>query len=448
MKFSFTVIKSRFYVRQFFLLLLIFGFFGSPFLVFALTESETSRQARLQGELQLVEKEIAAQTKLLEGKQKETASIQRDVDVLTYKIATAKLNIRSKQLQIERLGTDIVKKEQAIGSLSSKIEDEKISLAELLRKTRELDNSSTIDIALGGQDLSDVFSDLNAFNLIENSLHQSFNLIRSDKKDNEDQKVGLEKQRESTLNAKASIEAESKKIQTMESEKKSLLAVSKTQEGAYKQVLADKKKKQADILSALFTLRDSKAIPFEKALAYANEASNGTGVRPAFILAILTQETNLGANVGTCNRPGDSESKSWKNIMKPTRDIEPYLRIVKTLGLTPESMPLSCPQGNGYGGAMGPSQFIPSTWEIYQNRVAVVTGNSPANPWNPEDAFAATSLFLKDLGADARTYVAESRAAGKYYAGGYWATSGKGYSASVMAIATRIQGNIDYLQSN
>jgi membrane-bound lytic murein transglycosylase B len=198
-------------------------------------------------------------------------------------------------------------------------------------------------------------------------------------------------------------------------------------------------------LSALFALRDSKAIPFERALAYAKEASNGTGVRPAFILAILTQETNLGANVGTCNRPGDPATKSWKNIMKPTRDIEPYLRIVKSLGITPESMPLSCPQGNGYGGAMGPSQFIPSTWELYTNRVSVVTGNRPANPWNAEDAFAATSVYLKDLGADARTYAAESRAAGKYYAGSRWATAGVNYSNSVMAIATRIQGNIDIL---
>ncbi len=434
--------------RRLFFLLIIFSYLAFPVFVRALTEDEAARQARLQAELKIVEQDIAKQTQLLQGKQKETASIQRDVDVLTYKIATAKLNIRAKQLQIERLGTDIVKKVATIGNLNSKIESEKNSLAELLRKTRELDSSSVVDVALSGSDLSDVFSDLNAFNFIEASLHQSFDSIRSNKKDTEIQKVNLEGQRDATLNAKAAIEAESKKIQTLEKQKKDLLAISKNQENGYAKVLAEKKKKQSEILSALFALRDSKAIPFEKALEYAKEASNGTGVRPAFILAILTQETNLGANVGTCNRPGDPESKSWKNIMKPTRDIEPYLRIVNSLGITPETMPLSCPQGNGYGGAMGPSQFIPSTWELYQNRVSVVTGNRPPNPWNAEDAFAATSVYLKDLGADERTYVSESRAAGKYYAGSRWATAGKGYSASVMAIAERIQSNIDYLQSN
>lgn len=445
MKFGFLAYRLNFYGRWLVSILIIFTWFGNPILVSALSEAEIARQARLQEELKIVEQDIAKQTQLLQGKQKETASIQRDVDVLTYKIATAKLNIRAKQLQIERLGTDITKKVVTIGTLVSKIESEKNSLAELLRQTREMDDSSVLDVALGGEGLSEVFADLNAFRFIEESLHESFNVIRNNKKTTEVQKVSLEGQRDSTLNAKAAIEAESKKIQGLEKEKKELLALSKNQESGYKKILAEKKKKQSEILSALFALRDTKAIPFEKALEYAKEASNGTGVRPAFILAILTQETNLGANVGTCNRPGDPETKSWKNIMKPTRDIEPYLRIVKSLGITPESMPLSCPQGNGYGGAMGPSQFIPSTWEIYQNRVSVVTGNRPPNPWNPEDAFAATSLFLKDLGADARTYVAESRAAGKYYAGGNWATAGQSYSASVMAISNRIQANIDIL---
>lgn len=427
------------------LCLILFFYLSTPFFVFALTEDEADRQARLQTELRGVEQEIAEQTKLLQGKQKETASIQRDVDVLTYKISTAKLNIRAKQLQIERLGTDIVKKVATIGDLNSRIESEKTSLAELLRQTKEMDSMTVLDIVLGKETLSEVFVDLSAFRFIEASLHQSFDSIRNNKKTTEVQKVNLEGQRDATLNAKAAIEEEYRKIQSLEKQKKDLLAISKNQESNYKKVLDEKKKKQAAILSALFALRDTKAIPFEKALAYAKEASAGTGVRPAFILAILTQETNLGANVGTCNRPGDPESKSWKNIMKPTRDLEPYLRIVKSLGITPETMPLSCPQAGGYGGAMGPSQFIPSTWELYQNRVSVVTGNRPPNPWNPEDAFAATSVYLKDLGADAKTYVAESRAAGKYYAGSRWETAGKSYSASVMAIAARIQNNIDLL---
>lgn len=429
------------------ILTILISLVSGPATVSALTADESARQARLQEELEKVEKDIAEQTKLLQGKQKETASIQRDVDVLTYKISTAKLNIRAKQLQIERLGSDIVKKETTIGDLSSKIDREKTSLAELLRRARELDDSSVMEATLSGNTMSDIFSDLTAFHFIQSSLHKSFDVIRETKQTTQVQKVSLEGQRDATLNAKAAIEEETRKVQSLEKQKKDLLANSKNQENNYKKVLADRQKKKSEILSALFALRDTKAIPFEQALAYAKEASGKTGVRPAFVLAIMTQETNLGANVGTCNRPGDPVEKSWMNIMKPTRDLEPYKRIVKALGITPETMPLSCPQGNGYGGAMGPSQFIPSTWELYQGRIGNVTGHIPPSPWNAEDAFAASSIYLMDLGAGAATYTAEYRAAAKYYAGSRWETAGLGYANSVMAIAERIQGNIDYLQS-
>jgi len=59
----------------------------------------------------------------------------------------------------------------------------------------------------------------------------------------------------------------------------------------------------AAIQSRLFSFAGgaTKAIPFAEAYQYADLASTKTGVRTAFILAILTQESNLGKNVGTCN---------------------------------------------------------------------------------------------------------------------------------------------------
>lgn len=430
----------------FFLGGLLIGVFPHPAL--ALTADQIQRQQSLEQQLTEVEKEINQQTALLTSKQKETASLQRDLAVLDYQITTAKLQIKAKQLEIGSLGTDISQKVNTIGSLNDKIDKEKASLMELLKKTADLDSTSMVEVALSDNDFSRLFVDLNSFNSVQEAVHSSVNTIRLTKNQTETEKSQLEDKRDATTNAKKAIEKETVKIQSLESQKKDLLAVSKNQESNYKKILAEKKQKKTAILNALFALRDTGAIPFEKALAYAKEVTARTNVRAAFLLAVLTQETNLGENVGRCNRPGDPPTKSWKNIMKPSRDYKPFQRIVQALGLSPDTVPLSCPQGNGYGGAMGPSQFIPSTWELYEDRISAVTGNKPPNPWSAEDAFAATGLYLQDLGADTGSYTAESRAAGKYYAGSNWATAGKSYSASVMAIADRIQTNIDYLQSN
>ena len=80
---------------------------------------------------------------------------------------------------------------------------------------------------------------------------------------------------------------------------------------------------------------------------------------------------------------------------------------------------VSCPQSVGWGGAMGPAQFIPSTWMLLENRIASALNKSVADvdPWNPQDAFMASALYLSDLGAGAGTQSSEKTASCKYYSG-------------------------------
>src|SRR5690606_36744773 len=211
-----------------------------------------------------------------------------------------------------------------------------------------------------------------------------------------------------------------------EREKQRLLNLSKSEESNYRQVIALREADIAAIRSTLFNLRNTIAISFGEAYDLATTFSQRTGVRAALILAIITQESNLGENVGTCNRTGDPESRSYRNIMpgpndghRSYRDDQTlFLKITAELGLDPNNTPLSCPMAAGWGGAMGPSQFIPTTWMSYQSRIAAVTGNNPPNPWNPVDAFTATSLLLADLGAANGSFSAERQAALRYYAGG------------------------------
>lgn len=406
-------------------------------------------RAKLEAELAELQKEIAQKEAVLKEQQGKTGSLKKDVSILSAQIDSAKLKIKQKTLAIGNLTKDISAKGKAINDLQSEIEREHDSIAQLIKKTNEIDRKGTAYVVLSPDSITDFYKDLDDFLAVKQSLYASVNRVKKIKELTEDQKDQLQDKKSQEEDAKNAIDSQKKLVEKSEAEKKQLLQLSQSKEKEYQAVLAERQKRVTDIKNKLFSFAGgNKAIPFQEAYTLATAASEKTGVRTAFILAILTQESNLGKNVGTCNRAGDPPSKSWLNIMKPTRDIEPFRRITAALGLDPNITPVSCPiAGGGYGGAMGPAQFIPSTWEVVANRVGALLGVSVPNPWIPRDAIMASALYLKDRGAVGGES-AERNAACKYYSGR--SCDGKKpynsfYGNSVMSISRTIQSDIDYL---
>lgn len=409
-------------------------------------ESSTDREERraeLEEELESVQDEIDEQEELLNDKRQERQSLERDVAILEAEINKAELEIQQKNIRINELSGGIQDREEHIQSLNEEVDRKKESLAELLRRKAALEDVSLVEMALSNESLSEFFSDINVVQSINDAMQTQFAQIRASRAEAEEEKEALANERNQVTDTRQAIEAQKREVEQKEAERERLAAVARSEEQSYESVLEEKQARAARIRSELFALRDVEAIPFGTALQHAREVSQDTGVRPAFLLAILQQESNLGQNVGTCNRPEDPPSKQWDQIMKPSRDIDPYKRIVNGLGLEPDSRPLSCPYGNGWGGAMGPAQFIPSTWEAYQNRIANALGVSVPNPWNPRHAFMASGIYLADLGAGSGGYTAERRAALKYYAGGNWQSPGvQFYGDQVLQRAEDIQQNM------
>jgi peptidoglycan hydrolase CwlO-like protein len=411
-----------------------------------LNETQDQREARLRSELAQVEAEQRETEKVLQNAQAQSSSLKRDILILDTKIKAAELNIRAKNLMIESLGKDITKKEQTIDSLVTRINRGHESLAQIMRKTNEIDDMTLPEIFLTKKSLNDIFSDIDSFESVQSSLKDTFEQIRGVKSQTENERNNLDKRRAQEIDAKYEIEQERKNIQSNQGEKQRLLNISKNNEMTYSQILADKQKQIAQIRAALFALRDSAAIPFGDALKYAQEAQKSTGIRPAFLLAILTQESALGKNVGSCyltdtNTGAGVSVKSgtvFPNVMKPVRDIGPFIDITKSLGMDYAKTLVSCPiaGAGGWGGAMGPAQFIASTWMLFKDRIAKAVGVNTPNPWDPEHAFVASSFYLTDLGGINGSYSGEIRAACKYYgSGGSSCTYGK----QVMAKADTIQ---------
>lgn len=412
-----------------------------------------SRRAELERNLSLLEAEIAEQQKFLEDKQRERVTLERDVAILDAQIEKARLSIKARDLTIQKLTGDIRGKETTIGALDEKLLREKSSLAEILRKTYELDDTSIPVIVFGNENLSSFLQDLDSFDSLKAALSSSFEKIGETRSVTEAQKEELEEVRAEEVELRAVQQLQKKKIEEQEREKQNILKVTKGQEGAYQKLIASKQKTVAQIRAELFQLRGSAAIPFEKAYEYVKAAAAETGVRPAFILGIIAEESNLGENVGT---------GSWQVDMHPTRDRPIFEKITASLGLNPNAMPVSKKPWYGWGGAMGPAQFIPSTWALYagyekstnytynssKDRIGKRTGNTPSNPWNPEDAIMASGLYLGDSGADAKTSRGEFIAAMCYLAGCGNANnkSLQFYGDDVMCLALKYQRSIDVLE--
>ena len=402
----------------------------------------TARRAQLEAELVQLEKEIAGFQGLIQGKQSEAQSLERDVQILDAQIKKAKLEIKARTITIGKLQEAIGDRTKRIGALGAKIEREKASLAELLRRLDELDQSSLVEALLGYDNLSEFFVEADSFDAVQTAIQDSFVEIRQDKIDTEKERNDLEDRKAEEIQLKTIQELEKKRIEEREAEKKRILQITHGEESRYKKLLEERAKNAATIRSQLFILNGWPSIPFEKALEYAIVAEKATNVRPAFLLGVIAEESNLGANVGTGN---------WKTDLSHARcakQREAFRDITSRLGLNPDLMPVSRRAWYGYcGGAMGPAQFIPTTWVLYEKRISEITGNNPPSPWDPKDAFVASALLLKDNGAAARTYQAENRAALKYLAGSNWQKSAyRFYGDDVMALAAKYHEQIDILK--
>ena len=407
-----------------------------------------------QKELDQIEAELAKLLKLQEQQKKQTGTLIGDVNYLTSQIDALKAKIKARNLVIAQLKADISEKTSTIKSLSVKIAREHESLAQLLRNTNEFDNENMISLILGNESVSDFYGDLESYNSIKRAVKDSVDVINGVKTETEVAKQNLEKKQNAETDAKVELENAQKKVAVSEAEKKQLLSISKQTESAYQKLAAEKKARADRIRSALFPLRDAQAIPFGTALMYAENAAKKTGVRPAFVLAILQQESNMGADIGSCiianlttgETKGITYGTIFSNGIHPTRDL-PFLQsIVEGLGRNPLTTRISCPYGGGYGGAMGPTQFLPSTWNGLKTRIASALGKTTPDPWNPEDAIMASSIYLGDLGASIGGYTAERTAALKYYAGSNWNQAKNAfYGNQVMSRVAAIQANIDLL---
>jgi len=407
-------------------------------------------RAELQQRLQEIEAQIAIYEKQLATTKTQANTLANKVSQLKKQQAALELQILSTNLQVDDINQQIIETQTAIATQTANLNQLSEQLSRLIVLLWQQEQRPIWYSVVVSSSLNEAISALYNYNQVIGELRRLSATVQQTKSQLEQQQEVLTQQQESLDKLLLMKVLQQQSLTGAMQIQKVLLAETKGKESNYQQVVNLAKQQAAQIRSRIYQLLDvSTQITFGQALQIAQWVSGPTGVRPAFLLAILTQESNLGRNVGTCNKLGDPVAKSWRTIMKPERDQQPFLQITKALGMDPDVTPVSCPMidknGNqiGWGGAMGPAQFIPSTWLGYQAKVSALTGSNPANPWDIRDAFAAAAIKLKAGGADG-TYQGEWNAAMRYFSGST-NTKYRFYGDNVMTLASDYQADIDQL---
>jgi len=409
----------------------------------------------LESELKQILKEIETYRAEINRLSKQKRTLEQEIQYLNAQIRKTELEILAIKYEINVLNKRINDTIKAIKEAEKRIESSKANLTKALRTYYQLSQKSFIEVILANQTLSDYFSNIVYLNKLQNSINEQIAELKKLKQNLDYQKQKLEDAIEEQENLLKIADMKKNELANLQEEKNQLLAITKGQEKKYQQLLTEKEKRAAEIRAQLFRLAGGVApINFGEALRYAELVSKLTGVRPAFLLAVLKQESDLGRNVGQCYLT-DPETGTGINaktgnkverVMHPTRDVPIFLELTKKLGLDPYNTPVSCPMSFGWGGAMGPAQFIPSTWKAYEDKIAKLVGETP-NPWNIYHAFVAAGVKLAEAGANRQTYDAEWKAAMIYFAGSNWSNPAfRFYGDSVMAIAERFEQDIKIIK--
>lgn len=432
-----------------FLFLTIFSFNSPTIFAQALSDAE---RAALQAELANLQAEADKLQRDLDSTVGERKTMESELSIITTKINQSKNKIAQTSTQIKKISGDIKTKEKKIHTLGEKIEQNKEYIAQSLMAMRKLDDVRAVIAFSKDENFDEVFKDFGDYRAIQGQLAENVGGLRTNKKFIEVEKEVLLDKKDETEALKRKQEEDKKEEEVRSREKKELITLTKQQEKDFQKVIAEKQKKVAEIKARLFSFAGGQtaAIPFATALQHAELAQAQTGTPAAFTLAILTQESALGANVGKCyltdtQTGAGINSKNnavMKNTMKPTRDVQPFLKITESLGMDWKKTVISCPIAGvaGWGGAMGPAQFIASTWQSIAHKISAVTGSS--NPWNARDAIVGSATYLSDLGAGS-SYLSQIKAACKYYGSG---GSNCSYGKQVMSRVAKIQADIDYIK--
>lgn len=378
--------------------------------VIKLTENQKKIQAK--------QEEIAALTEKIEelrGQRDSTTAqaglIEKQLIRLTQQLERAELELEQTRLYMRQVDTESKNTAKTIEEFEKEVINKRQQLRALFRSLYEKEQESFLEMLLRSRSISEVLAERNAYEEVQ---QQTFSLVKELQDrvtELEKEQARLEDQHRELGELSALLTAQQAEVAENRAEQKQFLAAKRGEQLEYENLLAEAKQARQEIEQHVFTLKGTSVqLSLTAATDMAKLAGKLTGVRPALLLGVLKVESNVGAAIGGGKFPDDMQPASR----------EAFLRITAKLKLDPYATPISArPRSyQGWGGAMGPAQIMPQTWETIEARVSTLMGKPLPNPYELTDAFVANAILLADKGA--ANPAQEYEAVNRYLAGPNW----------------------------
>lgn len=386
----------------------------------ASTETNAARTqlAKNQEEITAKKDEIAALDQKIEelrsqrdSTEAQAAVIDEQLTRLERQLERAELELRHTELALHATTTEKEANEHTVEELTAAREQIREELRTIIRNLYEREQQSFVRILLSTASFSEALAERAAYQKLQEAQTNLLATLRQKGEELTQRQEQLTAQEAELGTLQQLLSAQEAELDAQQQEQENFLQAKRAEQVAYEAKIAEAKQARQEIEQNIFTLKNAGVqVALTEATDMARYAGELTGVRPALLLGVLKIETNLGTNLGSGKFPDDM----------PPSQHDAFLRIVKKLGLAAGDAPISARPRNvqGWGGAVGPGQFMPTTWESIEPRVAALMQKPLVNPYELTDAFVATALFLAEHGATDRAR--EHEAVSRYLAGPNW----------------------------
>src|SRR3989344_4060525 len=198
-------------------------------------------------QIEKLNKEIAAYERQLTEVGAKKQTLQNTLNGLdlqrkkiTASISVTKNKIGALELEIQGLSRNIRSKEGSI-----KIEE--AGLAQTLRRLHETDKQTLIVAVLASEDLSTMWSDIDASYALGEAVQEDIEELSAQKEDLTETKTSTEKKRSELVKQRNNLIAQQGSLDATRKAQSDLLAQTKSQESTFQAILAQKQAARANI---------------------------------------------------------------------------------------------------------------------------------------------------------------------------------------------------------